>query len=160
MELFLNVLLNLIIAAVVIWVVVSIVEEIKESKAEKEKRKKERLARELRLKKREKGRQAYYNNLPIIYDGLSTQTLIEAYHLLVDLNQWKESLRDYEHNRTVIPGEKVRLEGKWFEARQKFTDFINPNDKYLWKTDTENMKAPLWIDLDIKYVYQLLNKRK
>lgn len=51
------------------------------------------------------------------------------------------------------------LEERWADAKEEFIKLINPNEKYLWKTSSETMKDPLWYDLDLKYIENLLNKK-
>lgn len=51
------------------------------------------------------------------------------------------------------------LEERWADAKEEFIKLINPNEKYLWKTSSETMKDPLWYDLELKYIENLLNKK-
>lgn len=154
---FFDILIILIIAVFVIWIVVSIIQEIKESLDKKEKAKQQQLDIEQRQEKRTKDRQIYYNNLNNVYDNLSKLKLESAYHLLESINDNSKQYREYFDNPKKKHTNIGIIEEKLAVDKGKFIKLINPNEMHLWKTSSDVMKNPLWYDLDLKYIENLLN---
>lgn len=63
-----------------------------------------------------------------------------------------------KNDRTFVHLDKEKI-NNWSEEREKLLMLINPNGKYLWKDISNSMNAPLWEELDLKYVKSLLDRR-
>ena len=126
---------------------------------EEEKRRKEELKRREQERDKQERRNMYYKSLPNIYNHLSTQMLRKSYQLLMNTDKCHKSLRDYEHRCKTIPGEHARLCEAWCEASDELVAFINPTRKKLWMVNDEYSDKPLWYDLDLQYIKNLLNRR-
>lgn len=144
----------LIIIVFAVCITYLIVKTIKQHQAEKEKKLKEELKEQEWQRTQEKRRNIYYNNLPYIYDNLSTQTLRKACQLLDNMVYYNPPKND----RTFVPLDKEQI-NNWSEEREKLLMLINPNGKYLWKDISNSMNAPLWEELDLKHVKSLLDRR-
>lgn len=150
MEIFFTILLNLGIVAIPIWIVVAIIKEIKQIRTEEKEEQKEKLKEQERRRSLEKRRNAYYNNLHNIYDNLSIQTLRRVHSLLSNMVMF--SPQPFSR----ADEEQLNI---WAESRKEFLKLINPYEKCLWKTSYDSSYIPIWAELDLKYVYNLLNKR-
>ncbi len=116
-------MISLIIVGFVIFIVYLIFDAIKESINEKEKAKQKMLEDKKSKERIDKDRQVYYNNLPYIYDNLSTQTLKNAYALLDIIVRCRNP---YENIGVFVPMSKETL-NVWYESEEKFVNLINPN---------------------------------
>lgn len=155
---FFDILISLIIVGFVIFIVYLIFDAIKESINEKEKvkQKKQKMLEDKKSKESlDKDRQVYYNNLPYIYDNLSTQTLKNAYALLDIIVRCRNP---YENIGVFVPMSKETL-NVWYESEEKFVNLINPNGEKKWKNFNGSSEKPSWEDLDLKYVKNLLNRK-
>lgn len=152
---FFDILISLIIVGFVIFIVYLIFDAIKESINEKEKAKQKMLEDKKSKERIDKDRQVYYNNLPHIYDDLSTQTLKNAYTLLDIIVRCRNP---YENIGVFVPMSKETL-NVWSESEEKFVNLINPNGEKKWKNINGSSEKPSWEDLDLKYVKNLLNRR-
>lgn len=144
-----KILIILIVIVIIVYITYSIVKAIKQHQAEKAKMLEQEWQRT-----QEKRRNIYYNNLPHIYDNLSTQTLRQVYKLLNNMIYY----RPPANGKTFVPLDKESCK-VWSEEREKLLALINPNGRYLWKDISDGMNAPLWEELDLKYVKNLLNRR-
>lgn len=149
-----KILIILIVIVIIVYITYSIVKAIKQHQAEKAKMLEQELKEQEWQRTQEKRRNIYYNNLPHIYDNLSTQTLRQVYKLLNNMIYY----RPPANGKTFVPLDKESCK-VWSEEREKLLALINPNGRYLWKDISDGMNAPLWEELDLKYVKNLLNRR-
>lgn len=143
----LKIVLVLIVVAVIAFIAVKIYNYRIEQKKEEAQREKKFREKQEEKEWREKSRKIYWNNLPNIYDKQSTQTLNKAYSLLQTLHQ----------NRDCTTSQMLDI---WGEARESLIELLGyPKWKY-GNTDAYISNSALYYELDMKYIYQLLNKRK
>ncbi len=143
--------------AFIIWLTVS---DIKDKVIEKKKKKEEMLKKQRIEEWKKKSRNDYYSKLPNVYDHLSTQTLKKAYQLLETANISRPSFRDTGEVRRYALAD-------WYDNQQAFLSLVNPDRKPLWYSYSYfptpkigKSSKPQWEDLDLKYMRNLLNKRK
>lgn len=122
---------------------------------EEEKRRKEELKRREQERDKQERRNMYYKSLPNIYNNLSVQTLSKASKLLENLVYYDKNKGDIFHWVNV----DMEMLDREREEERNFLKLINPNGKKLWMINDEYWENPLWYDLDLQYIKNLLNRR-
>lgn len=145
-----NLFIVLIAIAIICCIAYLIVKKIEQVKQKE----KEKMEKQKRQREYEKRQNSYYNMLSNIYDDLPIQTLNQAYELLDEMLFYRPPAK-LGYIRAIGKEQTAN----WWEAREKFLKLINPNRKYLWKNGKENSSAPVWEELDMKYIKNLLNRR-
>ena len=90
---------------------------------------------------------------------MSIIKLETVYHLLDVMNDNSNQHKEYFNNPSKRYTNIGILEERWADAREEFIKLINPNEKHLWKTSSENSTYPIWYELDLKYIENLLSKK-
>lgn len=141
----------------IIFIVIGVVALIKFLKnCEKEqaeyeaKKRREAEKRAQQKAQQERNRKIYWNNLPNIYKNYSRTELEKIYSILQIIHQNKLSFGEFDSHKTDV----------WADACERLKKVLNyPGWKY-GPTDNYISNSPVWPELDMKYVWNLIGQKK